>query len=185
MMIFNSCINNNMFRVDTLKADKICFKQIYRFKKVDDFLYRGALPKKGDIKELKDMGIDTVIDFTVGGNHKIRDSFEQKSVERLGMNYIRLPFPAYKNPPDEYVDTFFKTMDDARKNNKKVYIHCQEGKDRTGLFSAMYKIKYNNSDFAGCIQEMVEMGHDYFCFPNLIRYLKDFYDNLQGNLSNR
>jgi protein tyrosine/serine phosphatase len=176
-MILNSYINN-MFHTNVLKVDKTSFKQIYNFKRVDDFLYRGSLPKRGDIKKLKNMGIDTVIDFTIGGNHKTRDLAEKNAVEKLGMNYIRLPFAPYKNPPQEYIDTFFKTMDNARKNNEKVYIHCHEGKDRTGLFSAIYEITYNNANWAGCIQEMIEMGHNYICFPNIIKYLKDFYYNI-------
>jgi len=156
---------------------------ILRFKNVDDTLYRGGKPDYEQLEKLKELGIDTVVDFTVSYDFENDKPTEKELVEKLGMKYISMPFMSFNNPPERYVDNFFKIMQDARDNNKKVFIHCIEGKDRTGLFSAMYKVKYNLSDLPSSIKEMLAMGHDYIANPNLIPFLKKFYYEIQPNLN--
>src|ERR1700686_1275245 len=59
---------------------------IKNFGKMDDRFYRGAQPKAEDFKELKALGIQTVID--------LRDdpmSYEKGAVEALGMRYVNIP----------------------------------------------------------------------------------------------
>ena len=151
---------------------------IIRFKNIDDTLYRGGKPNSEEFKQLKEMGINTIIDFTTGYGLKENETSEKAIVEEMGMNYINMPFPSFENPPKEYVEKFFEVMQNARDNNEKVYIHCRHGKDRTGLFAAMYKLKYNIDDIDTCIQEMLDMGHDSINNPNIIPFLKDFNSNL-------
>ncbi len=181
-MIVNSYINNNIgnIKFGNKKAKPI---NIARFQNIDNILYRGAKPEYEDIKRLKEIGIDTIIDFTTGYGNQYSKADEKAIIENLGMNYIDMAFLPFRNPSDEDVNKFFETMQQARKENKKVFIHCREGKDRTGLFAAMYKLKYNIADLSTCIHEMIEMGHDSLYYPNLIDFLKKFYYGLQPDLN--
>ncbi len=65
-------------------------------------------------------------------------------------------------------------MEFARRNNQKIFIHCTHGKDRTGLFAAIYKLNYGLDNLENCVREMLEIGHDKETNPNVIPFLKDF-----------
>ena len=181
-MFLNPCKNNILSSVNfgILNTKQL---NILRFQNVDNTLYRGAKPSSEEIKQLKELGIGTIIDFTTGYGLKKGEKSEKEIVEGMGMKYVNMPFPSFKNPPEEYLNKFFEVMQKARTDKEKVYIHCREGKDRTGLFAAMYKAKYNVSDLSSCIKEMLEMGHDSVTNPNLIPFLKDFYYSIQPNLN--
>ncbi len=179
-MFLNNCTQNRISGIKFGNSEKSI--KIERFQNIDGILLRGAKPNTEELEQLRDIGVDTIIDFTTGYGLKNKSS-EKEIAENLGMNYVNLPFPSFENPSDEFVDKFFQLTDLARKNNKKIYIHCREGKDRTGLFAAMYKLKYNLADLPACIQEMLDMGHDSINNPNLIPFLKNFYYKLQPNLN--
>ena len=133
---------------------------IRSFRRVDGYVYRGGKPSVEKIRVLKNMGIDTIIDFTNGNDSLGNINYEERTAKSLGMSYINLPFSPSENPPEEHIEKFFKIVEHARKDNKKVYIHCQRGHDRTGLFASMYKLKYNIADIETCIREMLEYGHN-------------------------
>jgi len=159
---------------------QICLKPTFKgissniknFHKVDEFLYRGGCPTIEQLRKLKKQGFSTVISFRTG--YQGNDFDEAQVVKNLGMEYIHLTFISWENPPDNYVEKFFDAMEYARRNDQKVFIHCTKGKDRTGLFSAMYKLKYGIDNFDNCIQEMFKLGHSATENPNLIPYLKNF-----------
>ena len=178
-------VNNSVNNIGNLKFGNLMPKiiDIVRFRNVDNILYRGGKPTSKQISELKDLGISTIIDFTTGYGLDESTESEKSIAEKNGLNYINLPFPSFENPSEEYVNKFFDVMQNARKNNEKVYIHCREGKDRTGLFSAMYKLKYNLADYKSCVKEMLDIGHDSVNNPNLLPFLKDFYYSLQPDLN--
>src|SRR5574344_1239533 len=154
---------------------------ILRFKEVDNTLYRGGKPSEKQLKDLKKLGIGTIIDFTTGYGLRPEERNEKQLTEGLGMKYINLPFQSVENPSQDYVDTFFNTIENAKKNNEKVFIHCTQGKDRTGLFAAMYELKYGLSNINSAIDEMNAMGHNSKHNPNLIPFLKEFNESLNSD----
>ncbi len=150
--------------------------ELKNFQKVDDYLWRGAKPTIQQLQELKKQGVATVISFRTGFQGNEFD--EAQVVKNFGMNFVHLPFISWNNPPKEFVDRFFDTMNKARTSNQKVFIHCTHGKDRTGVFSAMYKLKYGLDNIDNCISEMFRFGHDARENPNLIPFLQDYANNL-------
>ncbi len=166
----------------------ICFKEnskidIVRFLQVDKTLYRGGKPNEKQLESLKTIGIDTIIDFSTGYGAKTQGRTEKQITENLKMNYINLPFPSFENPPEEYIAKFFDIVEEARNNGKKVFIHCTHGKDRTGLFAGMYKLKYGLDNIENVVNEMLTIGHDSNANPNLIPFLKDYCKSTDLNLS--
>lgn len=152
--------------------------ELKNFQKVDDYLWRGAKPTIQQLQELKRQGVKVVISFRTG--YQGNEFDEAQVVKHLGMNYVHLPFISWNNPPTEYIDKFFGTIEKAKANKEKVFIHCTHGKDRTGLFSAMYKLKYSLDNIDNCISEMFQFGHDAKENPNLIPFLRNYANNLTG-----
>ena len=146
---------------------------IKRFKQIDDTLYRGAKPTEAQYKELKKLGIKTVIAFNTEQTIKGGTKLEKDVAKANGIKFIDLSMDCNDLPSDKNVKKFFKTLEDAKKNKEKVYIHCTFGKDRTGLFSAMYKIKYGLADTKQAIYEMISMNHNYEKHPKMIPYLEE------------
>src|SRR5437667_6824259 len=59
---------------------------IKNFGKMDDRFYRGAQPDESDYKDLKALGVKTVIDLTDSPK-----DYEKRDVEVLRMKYVNIP----------------------------------------------------------------------------------------------
>lgn len=103
---------------------------------VDENLYRGRKPEKCELKQLKDMGITTIVDFSTerGGYNEAEGAAEN------GIKYVALPFDMMDGPSDEQLQKFFDVTEKVKENNEKIYVHCMYGRDRTGLMVNLYKV---------------------------------------------
>src|SRR5581483_2710399 len=93
------------------------------FARVNPTLYRGAQPTEEGFRQLKAMGVKTVIDFR--SYHST-----QKQVEAAGMTPLEIPIRADLGsvpPDDDAIQAFFQAVLDPAK--QPVYIHCAFGKD--------------------------------------------------------
>src|SRR5690349_18137904 len=105
------------------------------FARVNPALYRGAQPTEEGFRQLKAMGVKTVIDFRSYHSTK-------KQVEAAGLTALELPLKADFGsvpPNEEELKTFFKAVLDPA--CQPVYIHCAFGKDRTGTMAAVYRLE--------------------------------------------
>ena len=154
---------------------------IQNFHKVDETLMRGAKPTEAQLKELKSNGIDTIISFCTNynpQNPKLRTIPEEANwAKKLGMNFYWIPERSNRNPSVEDVNKFFNITDGARTRGEKVFIHCRHGADRTGLFSAIYRLKNQNVKLSDVIKELMKYGHDANNNPNIIPFIIDFKEN--------
>ena len=143
-----------------------------KFQQIDKTLYRGSQPDDDQLEQLKNQGIDIIINFR-------RMSEREKTVQNLNMDYIHLPVDYNKPLPDDRVKMFFEIIDKAKKENKKVFMHCFYGKDRTGIFAAIYKLQNGLADLDNCIKEMIDFGHTVEDGPHFIECLKNFANSLK------
>src|SRR5213080_4597404 len=60
--------------------------KIRNFGKMDDRFFRGAQPNESDYKDLKALGINTIIDLQDSPT-----SYEKRAVEAIGMRYVNIP----------------------------------------------------------------------------------------------
>jgi len=125
--------------------------RIKNFGVVSDSLYRGAQPKPQDYRDLAAIGIKTVVDLQAEGE---RD--EQAEVEAAGMKYFRVGMSDKSWPSASQVDAFFKIIDDAA--NQPVFMHCHGGHHRTGMMSAIYRVRHDNWDVDRACKEMDQYG---------------------------
>jgi protein-tyrosine phosphatase len=142
-------------------------------RRIDNFLFRGPQLKPENFKRLQYLGINTIVDFRVIGQKA-----EAKLAQKYGMDYVNIPINPVLKVKDTKINKFFELVDNARQNNKKIFIHCRYGKDRTGLFAAMYKLKNNLADFKACADEMIQMGYKRKMFPALHTCLEKFHKTL-------
>jgi protein tyrosine/serine phosphatase len=128
--------------------------------KVSDTLYRGAQPTREGFEELKRMGIKTVINLR--SNHSDQDLLPE------GMRQVRIPMTVWKAETRQILQ-FLDTVTDPR--NQPVFVHCQEGVDRTGLMCAVYRVLAGGWDKDQAVEEMKQIGaHD--ILVNLKSYLE-------------
>ena len=155
---------------------------IQNFHKIDETLMRGAKPTEAQLKELKSNGVDTIISFCTNynpQNPKLRIIPDEANwAQKLGMNFHWMPERSNRNPSPKDVKRFFKITDCARSRGEKVFIHCRYGADRTGLFSAIYRLKNQNVKLSDVIKELMKYGHDANNNPNIIPFIIDFKENL-------
>lgn len=163
-----------------LKTSSMSFKaieDIRNFKKIDDFACRGGQPTKEQLIDLKNNGITTIINFRTLFVPHI-DFDEAEEAKKLGIKYFSIPLISKNGPSNKDVTDFFELTDKARDKNEKIFIHCAWGQDRTGIMSALYKVKYSLDNINNCAKEMLEMGHNNIRFPDLVPTFKKIAENL-------
>jgi uncharacterized protein (TIGR01244 family) len=138
---------------------------IDNFDRVDDGLYRGAQPSERGIAELKNRGVQTVIDL-----RDDRNPNEQKWVENAGMRYINIPSNASRVEPAK-VAQFLDAMNDSP---GPVFVHCKQGRDRTGLAVGAYRMVDQDWTREATLKDLYDHGYHWALFPGIARYLKTF-----------
>lgn len=142
------------------------------YKKIDNTVSRSAQPKAEDFKWLKEQGVTDIINFRTMYVSGI--GFDEKSlVEQNGMKYHNIPSHT-KTPNEQNIGKFLDIVDNVQKQGGKVHIHCKAGADRTGMYSWIYKQTHNLGSMKSNEKEMLEMGHHYNLYPNLINWIKNF-----------
>lgn len=122
---------------------------------VNGALYRSRQPTTKDLQHLvRIYGIKSLIVVRKSVmKHEARFAKEMK----LGLLHLKL---RHALPSQEMVDDFLSFVQD--KNNQPILLHCRQGKDRTGLFAALYRIHIQSWPPQDAWQEMWRLGHAAF-----------------------
>jgi tyrosine-protein phosphatase SIW14 len=112
-------------------AQKIVLHGVPNPGEVTPLLFRGAQPSAEGFSTLSKMGIGIVIDL-----RGERDG-ERERVTALGMEYIAIPSHC-SHMTDEGVAKFLTVLRDNP--DKKIFVHCVYGVDRTGMMIAAYRM---------------------------------------------
>jgi predicted protein tyrosine phosphatase len=155
-------------------AEKIYVPGVSDFGKVNDYLYRGAQPKDEGVEQLKDFGIDTIVDLR-GEFHGLIEN-ERQRAESLGIRFVNLPGSGWATAKDEEVAQFFSLV--RERPRRKIFIHCWLGGDRSGMFIAAYRIAFDGWSPQQAVQEMRSFHYLHFWHPNMARWVKAFPDRL-------
>jgi tyrosine-protein phosphatase SIW14 len=139
------------------------------FHKVDDQVYRGGQPTSEGFKSLADLGIKTVIDLRLIGEHSQAD--EQKIVTGLGMRYVSIPMHGMETPKDNQVAAVQALFNDT--SSGPVFVHCKRGADRTGAVVAVYRISHDRWDNQRALSEAKSNGMSFF-ERAIQHYIKDY-----------
>lgn len=142
-------------------AHKIRVRGVANFGEVTPQLYRGAQPSKQGFENLSKMGINIVVDLRGGGEV----AREEKEVTAAGMKFVAIPWEC-SNPKDDYFVKFLTILRDNP--DKKIFVHCHVGVDRTGMMVASYRMAEQGWTAEEALREMKAFGfspfHELICY---------------------
>jgi protein-tyrosine phosphatase len=148
---------------------KISVSSLPNAAQVTPTLFRGAQPASSGYAELKNLGIEIVVDFR---EEKTEIKDEQARVEAAGMRFISIPWSPLTNPTRAQIVSFFAVLRDNPQ--KKIFIHCEAGADRTGTMVAIYRVGLDRWTTEQAIAEMKLFRFHSVLYAHLTRYVLAF-----------
>jgi tyrosine-protein phosphatase SIW14 len=144
-------------------------KDLPRFNRVNDWLYRGGQPTEAGLKQLVQLHIKTVVN--------LRDDDERARVEEAatvaaGLRYINLPLSDFHKPNDQEVAQILSVINAPE--NQPVFVHCKRGADRTGTIIAIYRIEHDGWTDHQAKQEAERLGLGFWQI-RMKDYISDYY----------
>ncbi len=132
---------------------------------VSEDLYRGAQPTAEGFRQLKALGVKTVINLRFFHSDRELITGTDLEYEEISMNTW--------HTEDEDVVRFLTLVSD--KSRAPFFVHCQHGADRTGMMCAVYRIVIQGWTRDEAIKEMTSGGFGFHeIWPNLVAYLQAF-----------
>src|SRR6266516_2994146 len=148
--------------------------KIRNFGKMDNRFYRGAQPDESDYKDLKTLGVKTVIDLT---DHPT--SYEKRDVEALGMRYVSIPMSDSSYPKPEQINAFLRLVNDSATGT--IFVHCAGGRHRTGVMGAVYRYNVNHWNFDQVYAEMKDYDfYTKFGHGKMKDFVQDYWQQIQA-----
>jgi tyrosine-protein phosphatase SIW14 len=138
--------------------------------KINDALFRGAQPRTEGFKELKKLGVTTIVDLR--GEDPDRIAWERRQAESLGIRFVSIPVSGWSPPSNDQVAAFLVLFRDNPK--ERVFVHCRFGDDRTGVFVATYRMAYEGWPAQQAMNEMYFFGFNGLWHPSMKTFIRDF-----------
>jgi protein tyrosine/serine phosphatase len=162
-------------RAETNLAAKLANIHINNFGQINDNYYRGAQPERRDYADLAALGVKTVIDLTEDGR-----SEEKGLVQAAGMKFYRIPMTTTDRPSSAKITQFLKLVNDPA--NQPVFVHCQGGRHRTGVMTAVYRMTRDGWNPEQAYQEMKQYNFEGFPgHPVLKSFVYDYYTHIEDS----
>ncbi|HEX2344934.1 MAG TPA: dual specificity protein phosphatase family protein [Vicinamibacterales bacterium] len=139
------------------------------FAVVSSQLYRGAQPEDAGFAELKKLGIDIVVNLRHEADRIAR---ERTLVEAQGMRYVSIPWRGKQDPKTEQMAQFLGLLRDNP--DRKVFVHCQRGAERTGVMVACYRMSREHWTSDQALAEMEASRFRAGRFAHLERFVREF-----------
>jgi len=143
-------------------AQPIQMQGVPNLHKVSDTLYRSAQPSAEGMRNLKAMGIETIVNLRAF--HSDRDK-----IGDTGLAYEHIYMKAW-HPEEEDVVRFLQIVTNPKRT--PVLVHCLHGADRTGTMCAIYRVAIQGWSKEEALQEMTQGGFGFHgIWENLIRWI--------------
>ena len=143
-------------------AQPITITGVPNLHKVSDTLYRSAQPTAEGMKNLKRMGIETIVNLR--SFHSDRDE-----IGNTGLGYEHVYMKAW-HPEQKEIVRFLRII--SNPSRTPVLVHCQHGADRTGTLCAVYRIAVQGWTKEEALREMTEGGFGFHeVWTNLTSWL--------------
>ena len=129
------------------------YPELPRFQQVSERLFRGGQPREGGVSKLRELGINTVINLR-GASDRTRA--EEAEVRASGLNYFNVALPNWARPQDSRVARILEVIDAPESG--RVFVHCKDGVDRTGLIVALYRMTHDGWSSDQALAEAERQG---------------------------
>ncbi len=142
-------------------------------KQLSNKLFRGPRPTSmRELDKLKESGITILLNLQSGFYEEVHDDDYEKEAELMGFQVLSIHCSDWMWPKPWQVEKFHRIL----KLEGKIYMHCLHGVDRTGFFSAVYRMTVQGWSYAHAKAEMFAEGfHKWpylYWLPALKRYSK-------------
>jgi tyrosine-protein phosphatase SIW14 len=128
-----------------------CLPGVLNFAKVSPVLWRGAQPTRDGFRELEKAGVTTVINLRIGEGNS-----DEPLLTGTGLRYVQIPMKAW-HPDAANLKLFLQEVDHVRRQGQgAVFVHCQQGRDRTGYSVAAYRMVMEGWSADQAIAEMFD-----------------------------
>jgi len=154
---------------DGVAQSKVRYPELPNFHLVNSQLYRGAQPKAGGMKTLKQIGVKTIVNLRGKDENTQAEAAEARA---LGLRYYNVSLPEFSRPKDKDVQQVLDLIN--RAENQPVFVHCRHGEDRTGTVIACYRIAHDGWTAAEGKKEAEKHGMSWTQI-GMKRYIDDFY----------
>lgn len=152
-------------------------REINNFHVVTPSIMRGSQPSEEGLRLLKNYcGVKTILSLN---NDRQHNRWEKSITAKLDMNFINIPMEGNKEQSIETIERCLEIIHDSA--NQPIFVHCQAGKDRTGLIFAAYRIKYDHWSLKDVLMEMLVYGYDRGCCENLEKSLMKWINWREGH----
>jgi protein tyrosine/serine phosphatase len=174
-----------LFSTSVLAQDTSTYTELPRFEQVTDRLYRGGQPRGEGLRRLRELGIDTIVNLR--GTSKTTRA-EEAEARVLGFNYFNVALPNWGRPEDSRVRRALLII--AAPQNGRVFVHCKDGVDRTGMIVALHRVTHQGWKTSDALAEAEDRGMRRYQFwmrdyaeeygerSHLFSYESDFDDRL-------
>jgi protein tyrosine phosphatase (PTP) superfamily phosphohydrolase (DUF442 family) len=149
--------------------EKLSVEGVSNFGRMNDRLFRGAQPTNEGFAQLRAMGVDTVVRLSLGEEGS---AAERAVVDSLGMQFVNLPWSSVHDPNTDQIVAFLSLV--KSHPDRKIFVHCKAGADRTGVFVALYRIAVDHWTPERAIDEMKAFHYRYVFLPHLQTYVETF-----------
>ena len=143
-------------------AQPIQMKGVPNLHKVSDTLYRSAQPSAEGMRNLRAIGVETIVNLRSfhSDRHEIGDT---------GLAYEHIYMKAWHPEEDDAV-RFLQIVANPRRD--PVLVHCQHGADRTGTMCALYRVAVQGWSKKEAVEEMSQGEFGFHgIWDNLIQWI--------------
>lgn len=140
-----------------------CVPGVTMFAKLSPALWRGAQPTAEGFRNLARAGVKTVIDLR-------HDDDDEALITGSGMKHVQIPTRPWDPRVDDLV-LFFRAIQDPK--DWPVFVYCWKGNDRTGFYSAAYRIVEDGWTTDDAIRELFNFNYSplWYRIPEVLRGL--------------
>lgn len=130
------------------------------FHEVEDGFFRGGQPSEQEIEALRSLGVKTIVSFR--DEEKVI-AWEREVTRRHKISFVSIPLNWKRTPTEEEARRFFEVV--SRPERRPVFVHCREGRDRTGAMVAVFRIVLRGVSVEEATQEARRLGFRKAAFP--------------------
>ncbi len=144
-------------------AQPVTLAGVPNLHKVTDSLYRSAQPSAEGMLNLKQMGIQTIVNLR---------SFhsDRKEIGDTGLAYEHIYMKTW-HPEKKEIVKFLRIVSNQKRT--PILIHCQHGADRKGTMSAVYRVAGQGWSKEEALLERTQGGYGFHdIWVNLVPWFK-------------
>lgn len=145
--------------------------RIPNYQTVEEGLTRGGRPTQKDLEWLRSQGFKTIINLEDSDSAVAQ---EKKWADKLGFDTVNAPMDVFETPSETKTAQLLAILNDPLVNGP-IYIHCKEGRDRTGLLVGLHRVLNRGWDAKTSYKEMLKYG-----FRSWLSALDDYYREKSG-----